>query len=342
MKWGIFLIVFLLLVPAVPIRAAGCQFDVSPSSISLNPPEPIIDVPERIYFTINHNCPFDVEGSVQFFVDGTPITFKAFSVKQNGKPDEMWTSWTPHGAGDHTFSVRIASEGAPADLEKPPEIKLPLFIDLDTDHDLVGNRIDLDDDNDQVLDTQDQFPLDPTRSKDTDGDGIEDTVDSDDDNDGLYDVEEVKLGTDPLKRDTDGDGVGDKEDAYPLDPKRSKVPPPPAPAPAPRPTPPPAISHVSKSQIVSKIVSNQTKVIEIPAEIIPVPVVDQPVFETITIPEPTIVQKEKVSMSESPASSSSSWISAILKTFMENRWLLGVIVVGLGAAGGFFWLSKRE
>jgi len=44
----------------------------------------------------------------------------------------------------------------------------------------------------------DAFPLDPKEWKDTDGDGIGDKADLDDDNDGFSDSQEKKRGTDPL------------------------------------------------------------------------------------------------------------------------------------------------
>jgi hypothetical protein len=55
------------------------------------------------------------------------------------------------------------------------------FVDLDTDHDRLGN-----------------------------------TVDTDDDNDGLIDTAELKKKTDPLNPDTDGDGIMDGSDPDPL------------------------------------------------------------------------------------------------------------------------------
>ena len=48
----------------------------------------------------------------------------------------------------------------------------------DTDDDGFGNACDLDDDNDDVPDEQDAFPLDPTETVDTDGDGVGDNGDA--------------------------------------------------------------------------------------------------------------------------------------------------------------------
>lgn len=56
-----------------------------------------------------------------------------------------------------------------------------------------------------------------TSDRDTDGDDEFDLVDLDDDDDGLLDTEEIALGTDPLNPDSDGDTYNDSEDFYPLD-----------------------------------------------------------------------------------------------------------------------------
>mgnify|MGYP000126474696 CR=1 FL=1 len=63
-----------------------------------------------------------------------------------------------------------------------------LFISqTDSDGDGIFDLVDLDDDNDNVIDELDAFPLDATESVDTDGDGIGDNADPDDDNDGIPD-----------------------------------------------------------------------------------------------------------------------------------------------------------
>ncbi len=102
---------------------------------------------------------------------------------------------------------------------------------LDTDSDNAGNVCDDDDDNDQVLDADDAFPLDSSESVDTDADGVGNNADTDDDDDGTDDLNDA-FPLDPAESvDTDGDGVGnnadadddndgtdDVNDAFPLDP----------------------------------------------------------------------------------------------------------------------------
>ena len=80
----------------------------------------------------------------------------------------------------------------------------------DDDFDGEGPAVaDEDDDNDGFLDTEDDFPLDPSDWLDTDGDTVGDLSDTDDDNDGVLDSDELATGTDPTVVDSDGDGICD-------------------------------------------------------------------------------------------------------------------------------------
>jgi hypothetical protein len=117
----------------------------------------------------------------------------------------------------------------------------PNFHQVDTDFDGFGNACDTDDDGDGVPDTEDAYPLDPTRSEpsgdadedgwptdedpddndptnpgteyvDTDGDGVGDTNDDDDDNDGVPDGEDLFPLDETEWSDMDGDGIGDNSD----------------------------------------------------------------------------------------------------------------------------------
>ena len=100
-------------------------------------------------------------------------------------------------------------------FELDPSTDAVRFYDYDSDGSV--DEVDLDDDNDDVEDTSDAFPLDASESVDTDSDGIGNNADKDDDGDGVSDKKEGGNGTDPLKADTDGDGSNDNLDAFPLD-----------------------------------------------------------------------------------------------------------------------------
>ncbi len=110
---------------------------------------------------------------------------------------------------------------------------------LNTDGDTEGNACDADDDNDNVPDAQDAFPLDPNESVDTDNDGIGNNADTDDDGDNQTDADEIACGSNPLDAtsksadndadnspdcvdtDDDNDGVSDTNDAFPFNPNES-------------------------------------------------------------------------------------------------------------------------
>ena len=81
-----------------------------------------------------------------------------------------------------------------------------------TDHDLLGDACDPDDDNDNVSDLQDQFPLDNQEWVDTDGDGSGNNSDSDDDNDNVSDLQDQFPLDNQEWIDTDGDGSGNNSD----------------------------------------------------------------------------------------------------------------------------------
>ena len=101
---------------------------------------------------------------------------------------------------------------------------------VDFDFDGAENALDSDDDNDDVADAEDAFPLDPAETRDNDFDGIGDNADPDDDNDGAFDRVDA-FPFDPYETaDSDGDGIGndadtdddndgtvDLDDAFPLD-----------------------------------------------------------------------------------------------------------------------------
>ena len=74
------------------------------------------------------------------------------------------------------------------------------------------NYKDSDDDNDEVLDADDAFPLDASESLDTDSDGIGNNADEDDDGDGFSDTEDAFPLDESESLDTDSDGVGNNAD----------------------------------------------------------------------------------------------------------------------------------
>ena len=116
---------------------------------------------------------------------------------------------------DHDERTSVDSDGASAPDTTDTDAGTAIVpstgpltaIVIDTDSDGIPDSIDPDNDNDGVLNTDDAYPQDATRSvvsreADTDGDGTPDATDTDDDNDGVLDT----------------------ADAYPADATRSVLP----------------------------------------------------------------------------------------------------------------------
>ena len=116
-------------------------------------------------------------------IDLSSTTQTAFWPDVKGDGDVIEALWTQ----DNGVNASVVS-------------KISRALDIDSDLDGIGNLEDQDDDNDQVFDVDDAFPLDATESVDTDGDGVGNNADLDDDNDNFTDEEEAIDGTDPLSR----------------------------------------------------------------------------------------------------------------------------------------------
>lgn len=181
------------------VAQAGALYDVSINTkdIVFDPSELVLNQSSQVYVTLTNNGERNVEGSVLFYVDDTRVGAKAFSVRVNGRPEDVWVPWTPRSLGSHRVRVEVLND--------------PDYPDANLENNVVTETAFVD--------------------LDTDGDGVPDRLDQDRDNDGLTDVQEVALHTDPLRRDTDGDGSPDKEDFYPLDKTRSRYEPPVVPKP---------------------------------------------------------------------------------------------------------------
>lgn len=140
-------------------------------------------------FTVVYNSTnYRLSGTMELRDGTSTIGTKDFIVDTLGASQIVSFPWTVT-AGNHLFAVIITQnelrkEGGAVLTDPLLELKTTgakRFADLDTDHDRLGN-----------------------------------TVDIDDDGDGLTDTEEKKQKTDPLNPDTDGDGIADGKDFQPL------------------------------------------------------------------------------------------------------------------------------
>jgi hypothetical protein len=224
------------------------------------------------------------------------------------RPEDAWVNWTPQVYGAHSIRVLVENDDAFADGMPGNNLAtLAVFIDRDTDHDGVPDREDDDQDNDLILN-----------------------------------VDEGKKGTDPLRADTDGDGVNDLLDAFPLDPRRTILPPPvtrttppvTAPVPARRPASPSVATQPISSSVGAGIVVGAavtSTVIDVSFdESTSTPMV---LSEAIQYTTPTVAGESDRSPSSTNSSSETSFgVWSVL--------LGGAALLSLAAAGNFIWLGR--
>ena len=174
----------------------------------------------RMYVTVNNPSQVDLSGVVKFYDERISQFIAAdqpVSVLAE-KTDDVYVDWSSDLTGEHTIAIRVVPWNEEGDNPDNNKVVKKIYVDIDSDGDGTGDRLDNDDDNDGVPDKDDAFPLDPNESKDTDGDGIGDNADTDDDNDGISDVMDI-FPLDPYEtKDADNDGVGDNNDPFPYDP----------------------------------------------------------------------------------------------------------------------------
>jgi hypothetical protein len=157
---------------------------------------------EDILYTVDYDAD-DIDSSILIWSldsNATWLSIDNSSGVLDGIPDDTDIGWywvnvsvdDGHGSGEFTYFT--------------------LEVLLDTDSDGIPDITDTDDDGDNVLDVDDDFPLDPTEDTDSDSDGTGDNADTDDDDDGVID-EDDDFQFDPTEdTDTDSDGIGDNAD----------------------------------------------------------------------------------------------------------------------------------
>ncbi|MDO8598767.1 MAG: hypothetical protein Q7S02_01515 [bacterium] len=184
----------------LPIGARALTYDVMirPSDITFQPMKFFMGDRVRVYATVRNIGDNDVQGNVFFSENGTAVgTPPPLSVKAKGAEEEVWVDWQPAVLGDRQIFVRIVA--APETGDQNPannEMIIPVVIDQDTDHDGIGDRDDLDDDNDGLPDAWEEAhglnPRDPSDAlRDPDGDG-------------RSTIDEYRAGTDPFKAEASG------------------------------------------------------------------------------------------------------------------------------------------
>ena len=186
---------------------------IGPNDVYLSNPAPVTSKSVRIYATVHNTGVKDALASVRFSNKLTgeqiggdqPISLIA------GRTDDVFVDWQPE-SGSYTILVQIIPWTPENDDPSNNTTSFVTFVDRDSDKDGVGNKTDIDDDNDGIADTADTFPTNPYESLDSDGDGKGNNADEDDDNDNTRDEDDA-FPMDPLEQvDTDKDGIGNNSD----------------------------------------------------------------------------------------------------------------------------------
>ncbi len=254
----IFTILFILLIPILSFwEWYETDLWLNSKDVYFSTNDPIVNQRLRVYATVYNNSDQDLFWYVRFYDEklekqiwkNEEISVIAW------KSDDVFVDWIIVWYNNHPISVRVIPQKTIWDNPNNNKVTKNIFVDYDSDWDLIPDRKDPDDDNDWIIDSLDQFPKNSRESNDNDNDWEWDNSDNDDDNDTyldndddfpfnkdewkdtdwdwiwnnededddwdlLSDEEEKVIWTDQLKADTDWDKLDDKEDDFPLDPLR--------------------------------------------------------------------------------------------------------------------------
>lgn len=133
----------------------------------------VVHVPNRIYVAVRNNTKADLTGTIYFTDNNSPIGSSPISVLA-GRLVEAWIDWTPT-EGTHTVATRLGDVEIHEIGKEPQSVTIAgmtvqdnVTVDQDTDHDGLGDKTDLDDDNDNVSDTIEiQNGTNPLKAEDT-------------------------------------------------------------------------------------------------------------------------------------------------------------------------------
>jgi hypothetical protein len=232
------LILFLALIfPVTAFAAADLRIEGSDIRFSKSPLVAGDEV--RIYAKIFNNGSEDISGYATFFQGNAVIAdSQVISVISGGSPEEVYVDFIVPSS---SFNLRAEIRGTdPVDEDTSNNTAITSMFTpvLDDDRDGVENGTD------NCINVQNANQLD------SDGDGKGNACDSDDDNDGLSDEVETELGSSPTNVDSDGDGVNDPDDAYPIDPSKTKI------VVEKKPEPKPVVKEAEVKKAIAKIVED--------------------------------------------------------------------------------------
>ncbi|UCE39434.1 MAG: hypothetical protein JSW00_09490 [Thermoplasmata archaeon] len=186
----------------IPFSVSDIKVPITISEISHSPTDPTEKDEITVYATVSG----DGINSVNLDYCQGETCFQPVSMQFNGN-DQYTASFGPLTAGNYQYEVRVIDE----DGETYKSGKKSITISEEqVDGGDGGDGGILDSDGDGVNDDDDPFPDDPEEWEDTDGDGIGNNADPDDDNDSYPDTED-EFPLDPTKHGSTQD-VGEEDE----------------------------------------------------------------------------------------------------------------------------------
>ncbi len=132
----------------------------------------------KIYARVHNNGSKDVTAYVIFYQGQTTIGEpQPISVVAGGVEDAVWVDWLAE-KGKYNLMVRIVGQSPTDNNPDDDSITIPVDIDSDNEGDGVGDEEDLDDDNDGLSDVEEVKLETNSLNPDTDDDGMIDSEDA--------------------------------------------------------------------------------------------------------------------------------------------------------------------
>ena len=159
----------------------------------------------------NYGIATAVDAQINISLDGELLDSSRYTIAP-GEWMENGLTWL-QVIGTHNITVEADPAG---EIEESSELNNIAWKEFEVLEDFDGDGTadidDLDDDDDGVPDSEDDFPLNPDETTDTDGDETGDNEDEDDDNDDVPDNEDAFPLNSTEWSDLDGDDIGDNSD----------------------------------------------------------------------------------------------------------------------------------
>ena len=157
--------------------AADCDLGLSPSDVWFSKKEFFAGEKVKIYAQTRNSGDKDLSAYVIFYHNQVAIGEpQPISVVSGGTEDAVWVDWLAEsGLGE--IVVRIVGQTPADSISDNDSVMVAINIDNDNDNDGVGDGEDLDDDNDDLSDIEEANQKTNPLNPDTDNDGVVDSRD---------------------------------------------------------------------------------------------------------------------------------------------------------------------